>query len=57
MLHTEMRLFTDWLLAKHLNLKLSDAENMQLSACSDLLAHNALSQPQIFSIVIIIPAI
>ena len=48
LLHTEMRLFTDWLLAKHLNLQLSDQENLQLSACFDLLARNALLQPQTF---------
>lgn len=48
LLQTEMHLFSDWLLAKHLNLKLSDAENGHLSACFDLLARNALSQPQIF---------
>jgi|JFJP01.1.fsa_nt_gi N-acetylmuramate 1-kinase len=48
LLHTEMRLFTDWLLAKHLNLQLSDQENLQLTACFDLLARNALSQPQTF---------
>lgn len=48
LLHTEMRLFTDWLLAKHLNLELSDSENLQLTACFELLATNALSQPQVF---------
>jgi N-acetylmuramate 1-kinase len=48
LLHTEMRLFTDWLLDKHLNLKLSDQENVQLSACFELLATNALFQPQVF---------
>ncbi len=48
LLHIEMRLFTDWLLAKHLNLKLSEQENLQLAACFELLATNALSQPQVF---------
>jgi aminoglycoside/choline kinase family phosphotransferase len=48
LLHREMRLFTDWLLAKHLNLQLTDAEKLQLSADFELLARNALFQPQVF---------
>ncbi len=48
LLDQELHLFTDWLMAKHLNITLDLAEQEQLSANFALLKHTALSQPQVF---------
>jgi aminoglycoside/choline kinase family phosphotransferase len=48
LLHKEMNLFTDWLLGKHLNISLSEAELAHLERCFELLSSNALAQPQVF---------
>jgi aminoglycoside/choline kinase family phosphotransferase len=43
----EMALFRDWLLVKELNLDLTESENKLLAEAFDLLAENALQQPQV----------
>jgi N-acetylmuramate 1-kinase len=48
LLHREMDLFTDWLVDKHLNLSLSEADQERLEQCFKLLSNSALSQPQVF---------
>jgi aminoglycoside/choline kinase family phosphotransferase len=48
LLHTEMGLFTNWLVNKHLKLSLSTAVQASLENCFELLSSNALSQPQVF---------
>ncbi len=48
LLMCEMTLFSDWLLARHLDLQLSDSERSILAVAFDLLADNALSQPQVW---------
>jgi len=48
LLHNEMDLFTNWLVDKHLNLSLSQAERASLESCFELLSSSALSQPQVF---------
>ena len=45
---TEMQLFPDWLLQRHLNIKLNTDEQVQLNRIFGLLADNALEQPQVF---------
>jgi len=47
MLLREMELFREWLLGKHLGLKLSDAENRMLDETFGLLIENALEQPRV----------
>lgn len=47
LLHDEMALFRDWLLARHLDLSLTDEEQLMLQSVFKLLADNALSQPQL----------
>lgn len=48
LLMSEMELFCDWLLGKHLGLHLNDDDHTMLSNAFDLLADNALSQPQVW---------
>ncbi len=48
LLHSEMNLFTNWLVDKHLNLSLSKTQQDELAACFELLSESALSQPQVF---------
>ena len=48
LLRTEMRLFPDWLLARHLGLELDGAVAATLESAADLLVANALGQPQVF---------
>ncbi|HIF50636.1 MAG TPA: aminoglycoside phosphotransferase [Thiotrichaceae bacterium] len=48
LLRREMQLFSEWLLGKHLELELSDAQNKSIAALFDLLVENALEQPQSF---------
>jgi N-acetylmuramate 1-kinase len=48
LLRREMQLFTEWLLAKHLNIELNDNQNKAIAALFDLLVENALQQPQTF---------
>ena len=48
LLQTEMNLFTDWFLIKHLNLSLTEKQIDILRACYELLEKNALEQPQVF---------
>jgi N-acetylmuramate 1-kinase len=48
LLRREMQLFTEWLLGKHLNIKLNDDQNKVIAALFDLLVENALQQPQTF---------
>ena len=48
LLHTEMDLFTNWLVDKHLKLSLSTPDQANLENCFELLSNNALSQPQVF---------
>jgi aminoglycoside/choline kinase family phosphotransferase len=47
-LRFEMSLFPDWLLARHLELRLSAADQRVLEAAMDGLVANALGQPQVF---------
>ena len=48
LLHTEMNLFNDWYLEKHLNLKLSKTQRIELKTAYDFLADQALQQTQTF---------
>lgn len=48
LLRLEVSLFEDWLLIKHLNIRLSDAERQSLHQAFDCLIENALGQPQVF---------
>jgi aminoglycoside/choline kinase family phosphotransferase len=48
LLRVEMRLFPDWLLARHLGLALDGAVAATLESAADLLVANALGQPQVF---------
>ncbi len=48
LLRFEMSLFTDWLLSRHLGIKLSPAETAQLQSVLDRLVENALEQPRVF---------
>ncbi len=48
LLNTEMSLFSDWLLARHLNRPLSDAEQVSWQQINALLASSALEQPAVF---------
>ena len=47
LLMTEMKLFSDWLLERHLGLVLSEADRMMLKVSYAYLAEQALSQPQV----------
>ena len=47
LLRTEMNLFTDWYLAKHLNIRLDNAQKDILEQNFALLVENALAQPQV----------
>lgn len=47
LLRTEMNLFPDWYLAKHLNLSLDAEQQAILEQSFDLLIENALVQPQV----------
>ncbi len=47
-LRFEMSLFPDWLLARHLDLRLTARESAMLAAAMDALVTNALQQPQVF---------
>lgn len=47
LLKTEMSLFTDWLIEKHLSLPLSKAEQDMFANAFDFLAQSALQQPQV----------
>jgi len=44
----EMGLFREWLVGKHLGITLDAARHAMLDAAFDLLADNALAQPQVF---------
>ncbi|MDH5472132.1 MAG: phosphotransferase [Gammaproteobacteria bacterium] len=48
LLHFEMSLFEDWYLNKHLNIQLDKQQKTTLNTMLDLLASNALQQPQVF---------
>ena len=48
LLRFEMSLFHDWLCGTHLGLELSDDDERQWLACTDMLVANALDQPQVF---------
>jgi len=48
LLISEMNLFREWLIEKHLNIKLSDSQVKILTTLFDLLANNALQQPKVF---------
>jgi aminoglycoside/choline kinase family phosphotransferase len=43
----ELGIFQEWLLDKHLGIKLNEPELEQLSRCFELLINSALSQPQV----------
>ena len=43
----ELSIFTDWLLSKHLNIKLTANDQRQLESCFSLLVDSALDQPQV----------
>lgn len=47
LLLTEMALFRDWFVAKHLNIELTTEEEQQLSSVFEMLAESALEQPQV----------
>lgn len=47
LLLTEMGLFRDWLLDRHLGIELDDTQVTELDACFRLLANSALLQPQV----------
>jgi len=46
-INLELDIFQEWLLDKHLRIKLNNIEEEQLSRCFELLINSALSQPQI----------
>lgn len=46
-IQTELNIFTEWLLDKHLAIVLSSQEQQQLEQCFAVLTANALAQPQI----------
>ncbi len=48
LLRREMSLFSDWLLEKHLALKLPDGLVDEISTIADLLVESALEQPRVF---------
>lgn len=48
LLRTEMSLFNDWYLARHLQLELTAAQQRVLDTTLNLLVDNALQQPQVF---------
>jgi len=48
LLINEMNLFREWLIEKHLNIKLSDSQVKILTKLFDLLVNNALQQPKVF---------
>jgi N-acetylmuramate 1-kinase len=48
LLRTEMRLFPDWLLMRHLGLDLDESITATLADAADRLVTNALEQPQVF---------
>lgn len=48
LLRHEIGLFTEWLLAKHLQIELNDEENASLNKLFTILIENALQQPQCF---------
>lgn len=48
LLRKEMQLFPDWLLHKHLGLKLTNTWKKELGRIFDILIASALSQPQVF---------
>ena len=48
LLISEMNLFREWLIEKHLNIKLSDSQVKILTTLFDLLVNNALQQPKVF---------
>ena len=48
LLISEMNLFREWLIEKHLNIKLSDSQVKILTILFDLLVNNALQQPKVF---------
>ena len=48
LLISEMNLFREWLIEKHLNIKLSDSQVKTLTTLFDLLVNNALQQPKVF---------
>lgn len=48
LLNTEMSLFPDWLLNKHLDIHLSDAEKHVWQTTTQVLADSALQQPQTY---------
>lgn len=43
----ELAIFTEWLLGRHLQLELTESEQMLLSQSFDILVDNALSQPKV----------
>jgi len=45
---TELSIFNEWLLQKHLNIHLSENEVIGLEQCFNFLVVNALEQPQVF---------
>jgi len=47
LLYTEMALFEDWLVTKHLGLVLSDDEHAMLERVKSVLVESALAQPQV----------
>lgn len=48
LLRFELSLFHDWLCGTHLGIELNDDEAVQWANCCDVLAANALDQPQVF---------
>lgn len=48
LLNTEMELFREWFVAKHLDYRLSDDENAMLDELFQWLTDSALEQPQVF---------
>lgn len=48
LLQQEMELFREWFIKKHLNIKLNNDENEYLNTVFQILADNALQQPQVF---------
>jgi aminoglycoside/choline kinase family phosphotransferase len=48
LLHTEMNLFKDWYLKKHLNIDLTTSQSKTISSTFNLLAESALQQKNVF---------
>ncbi|MFT5635415.1 MAG: aminoglycoside/choline kinase family phosphotransferase [Cognaticolwellia sp.] len=47
-IHTELAIFSEWLLDKHLGIYLTDDEKLDLNACFEFLVSAIIEQPKVF---------